>query len=150
MSEACLALQDEHGQDVNVVLFAAWAGAELGRRLGAEDVARARGHVAEWRDAVVAPLRAVRRAMKRLSSPPPGHEELRSAVKAVELQSELLQLAMLDGFAQTLGAPAPPGPELAEANLRAVVAGSPESASAAVSVIVAACRGRADASGAGS
>ncbi|MFL1876565.1 DUF2390 domain-containing protein, partial [Hansschlegelia beijingensis] len=32
---ACLTLQDAHGLDVNVVLFAAWAGAVAGRAQGA-------------------------------------------------------------------------------------------------------------------
>ena len=38
---ACLTLQDAHGLDVNVVLFAAWAGAVAGRALGPQDVAAA-------------------------------------------------------------------------------------------------------------
>lgn len=119
---ACLSLQDDHGVDVDLALFAAWAGAALGRRLDGAAWALADAHVSDWRRQVVAPLRATRRAMKLLTPPPAGAEEVRSRVKALELDAEFVELAMLEAIAGGLGAPAVAGPDLAEANLRALAA----------------------------
>jgi len=65
VAEACLALQDRRGLDVNLLLACCWAGA-AGRRLEAQDISGLRGAVDEWQREVVAPLRAVRR---RLNGP---------------------------------------------------------------------------------
>ena len=89
---ACVALQDAHGLDVNVLLFALWLAAE-GRRVAAADVAAADAAVGDWRRQAVGPLRAVRRFLKE---PPAALDAtavaaLRDRVKAVELESERLQ-----------------------------------------------------------
>ena len=136
---ACLSLQDDHGVDVDLALFAAWTGAALGRRLDGAAWALADAHVAEWRDDVIAPLRATRRAMKLLASPPPGAEELRARVKALELDAEFVELAMLEAIAGRLGAPAAAGAELAEANLHALAAHAAPGAAEAFATIAAAC-----------
>ena len=83
VSAACLALQDEHGLDVNLVLYACWVGISGCGRLGVEDLAAAERAVAPWRGAVLEKLRAARRAMK--------HEdvaELYAEAKALELAAE--------------------------------------------------------------
>jgi uncharacterized protein (TIGR02444 family) len=136
---ACLSLQDDHGVDVDLALFAAWTGAMLGRRLDGAAWALADAHVAEWRDDVIAPLRAIRRAMKLLDSPPAEAEELRARVKALELDAEFVELAMLEAIAGGLGAPAVAGAELAEANLRALAARAAPGAVEAFATIAAAC-----------
>ena len=51
VSDACLLLQDRHGCNVPLLLFAAWAGAERGVVLTADEVAAAqeRGRGVAWR-----------------------------------------------------------------------------------------------------
>ncbi|MBW8882612.1 MAG: TIGR02444 family protein, partial [Asticcacaulis sp.] len=88
VAAACLALQDDHGQNVPLLLWAAWAAAH-GMRIEprlAEAVRLARA----WSDAVIVPLRGVRRRLKTPLSD--GDEvarlKLRERVKAVELEAE--------------------------------------------------------------
>jgi uncharacterized protein (TIGR02444 family) len=92
VAEACIALQEESGVDVNVLLFLLWH-AQQRRSLSAADVAALDARVAPWRDATVIPLRAVRRALK--SPPtlvaPATAEAFRTRIKAVELEAERLQ-----------------------------------------------------------
>lgn len=89
---ACIALQDGHGLDVNIMLFALWL-ASKGRAIEATDLALADAAVSGWRrDAVIA-LRGVRRYLRE---PPSAIDlgaaaSLRDRVKAVELESERLQ-----------------------------------------------------------
>ncbi len=97
VAEACLDLQDAHDQIVPLILWAAWAsvsGYEIDevRRDAAVSVAQT------WAEAVVAPLRLIRR---RLKSPlTAGDTEarlgLREKIKAVELQSERALMAELE------------------------------------------------------
>lgn len=141
--QACLVLQDDHGLDVNVLLFAAWAGAARARRLRPDDVRKASASVASWREDVVAPLRAVRRSLKASEPKLSGQEALRSKVKGAELEAELIQLDALEALADGLGEAARLDHDVVLANLRAVVAAgataSCESAEAAVAKIAAAC-----------
>lgn len=90
--EACLALQDEHGQNTPLLLWAVWAeAADPGLLARAAEVARS------WDALAVTPLRQVRRALK------PGHppvadgarEALREEVKAAELRAERVLLETL-------------------------------------------------------
>ncbi len=89
---ACIALQDNHGLDVNVMLFALWL-ASKGRELSAGDLREVDEAIAAWRRDVVVALRGVRRHLRQ---PPEAvdalaAEALRDKVKAVELESERLQ-----------------------------------------------------------
>ncbi|WP_448207339.1 TIGR02444 family protein [Azospirillum sp. sgz302134] len=113
---ACLDLQDRRGLDVNVLLFAAWAGLACGVRLTAEELARIDAAVAPWRAEVVRPLRAVRRRVK-------GEDAaLYDRLKAAELAAERIQQDRL--YAESGLTPAPGGTvELAAANLRLLVPG---------------------------
>ncbi|CAO3423716.1 TIGR02444 family protein [Azospirillum endophyticum] len=81
----CLALQDRRGVDVNLLLFAAWAGLDCGVRLSADDLARIDGAVAGWREEVVRPLRTLRRRAKA------EDDELYRRMKAAELEAERVQ-----------------------------------------------------------
>ncbi len=89
---ACIALQDRHGLDVNVMLFALWL-ASKGRAVAASDLRHADGSVREWRTEAVVALRGVRRYLRS----PAGAVDakaaaaLRERVKAVELEAERLQ-----------------------------------------------------------
>lgn len=95
--DACLALQDHAGADVNVLLYLLHL-ARSGRRLDATDVERIESAVAAWREGVVRPLRGVRRLLK---APPTGFDdaataELRSQLKRIELEAERLQQLVLE------------------------------------------------------
>lgn len=88
---ACLALQDRHGVDVTILLFAAWVGETRGVAMGDAQIAQADDWIADWRDGVVQPLRTLRRRLKHT-----GTEDLRSAILAAELEAERISLATLE------------------------------------------------------
>src|SRR5260370_38487408 len=66
---ACLRLQDEHGLDVNILLLCCFLARSGRGRLNTADLAAAEARVAPWRAAVIVPLRAARRALKRFAEP---------------------------------------------------------------------------------
>ncbi|CDZ60149.1 TIGR02444 family protein [Neorhizobium galegae] len=103
VGEACLLLQDESGVDVPVLLFSAWL-AKNSVALSPTEIARIDGLVANWRNEVIEPLRAVRRRLKNGPHPAPTEETqtLRNGVKAVELGSERIELAVLEAEGQAL------------------------------------------------
>ncbi|MET0293405.1 MAG: TIGR02444 family protein [Phenylobacterium sp.] len=110
VAEACLTLQDEHGQQVSLLL---WAG--VLRPDDAAVIARAAAVARDWDAAALAPLRAARRAMK-VASPPiedAGRILLREGVKAAELDAERLLVEALERLAPA-GA-ADPAQAMAEA-----------------------------------
>ncbi|BAI72380.1 hypothetical protein AZL_017420 [Azospirillum sp. B510] len=112
----CLALQDRRGVDVNILLFAAWAGLDCGVRLTAADLARIDGAVSGWREEVVRPLRALRRRAKT------EDDALYRRMKAAELEAERVQqdrLFTVGGFVPRSGGDV----ELAAANMALVVPG---------------------------
>jgi len=121
VAAACIALQDEAGVDVNVLLFLLW-NATLFRTLPADAVADLDRRIGAWREAAVVPLRALRRALK---SPPaviePGAAEaFRTRIKGVELEAERLQQQTLYDLVPSLpfADAATPG-EAARANVAA-------------------------------
>jgi uncharacterized protein (TIGR02444 family) len=122
VAEACLRLQDEAGADVNLLFFLLW-NASLKRRFSVADVAAADRHVAEWRQAAIVPLRAIRRALK--SAPvmlDHGTSEVfRTKVKGLELEAERLQQQALYDLAQasSLGELETSAEEAARANVAA-------------------------------
>jgi uncharacterized protein (TIGR02444 family) len=102
VAHACLRAQDALGMDVNLLLFSVWRAAE-GETVTPETLAAADAAGKPWREAVLLPLRARRRAWKH--SAPGGFEY--AAIKQLELRAEQAQLAMLAGFAGS-AASAPP------------------------------------------
>ncbi|HWK43586.1 MAG TPA: TIGR02444 family protein [Stellaceae bacterium] len=88
VAAACLALQDRHGLDVNLVLLCLWVG-EIGHRLTPADLARLKRAVARWNTDVLMPLRAARQALK------PGPASLYAAAKTLELDAERHAQGML-------------------------------------------------------
>jgi len=92
-----LALQDEFGLDVLLLLTTAWLWT-LGRSLPAAQLHTLEELHAPWQDKVVIPLREVRRQLKQDIQA----QVLYQQVKALELEAELLQLERLQGPAMAL------------------------------------------------
>jgi len=110
VSEACLALQDSHEQNVPLLLWAGWTAA-TGRRPDADDIEGACDIARAWEETTVAPLRAVRRTLK---GPHPdmdaaARETVRQQVKAVELEAERRLLEALEALVSSaqVGPPRP-------------------------------------------
>jgi len=88
VARACLALQDRHGLDVNLLLFCGWAGAQ-GVSLEAAELAALDDLVRPWRDGAVAPLRAARRWLKSQTlAPAAPADALREHILAEEIRAE--------------------------------------------------------------
>src|ERR1700733_5099731 len=83
VAEALISLQDRGGHNVNLILFGLWLAVCDGRRLDAAMLARAKTALAPVERKVVAPLRALRRALKGDSDA--DIEEMRRRVLALEL-----------------------------------------------------------------
>lgn len=98
--DACLALQDEHGQNTSLLLWAVYAEVSDPVLLArAAEAARA------WDATALRPLREVRRALKA-PLPPFGdgaRQELREEVKAIELAAERLLMETLEGLSKGRG-----------------------------------------------
>jgi uncharacterized protein (TIGR02444 family) len=109
VADACIALQDECGVDVNVLMFFLWFATQQ-KEVTAKQARAVWEQAAMWRDHVVAPLRSVRRKLKE-GVPLVPHdiaEFFRTRIKAVELESERLEqealFAMIPGI-ETTAAP---------------------------------------------
>src|SRR5438309_2153749 len=104
VADACIALQEEAGIDVNLLLYLLWHATQA-HQLSAGEVAALEEKIGGWRDATVVPLRAVRRALKSPPAllPAPTAEVFRTKIKALELEAERLQQeAMYDLARETL------------------------------------------------
>ena len=105
VGDACIALQEEAGVDVNLLLFLLWQAMQQ-RALTAADVKALDATIGGWRDTAVIPLRNVRRALK--SAPglvdPNTAEAFRTRIKAVELEAERLQQEAMYALAATMPA----------------------------------------------
>lgn len=121
ISEACIALQDQCGVDVNLLLFLLWLGLAK-RRLSLEELRAIEAKSRAWSLAAVVPLRSVRRTLKGDSNlvAPTSAELFRTKIKAVELEAERLQQEALYALAQdiSLGQAAASVEEAARANVR--------------------------------
>jgi len=121
VAAACLALQDETGADVNLMLFLLFL-AEHKRQVTNEDIARLDGTVRAWREDVVKPLRALRRVLKTGIGEIPiaVSETFRGQIKRLELESERIEQHVLEGCEPaSMGVSAPSRERAAEANLAA-------------------------------
>lgn len=109
VQEACLALQDRCGADVNLLLFCGWVGRD-GRALDPASLRLAVGRVGQWQSEVIAPLRLARRGLKRhLADAAVGElaTSLRKRVLALELQLECVEQTLLAGMAAQWPPPVP-------------------------------------------
>jgi uncharacterized protein (TIGR02444 family) len=146
VADACLRLQDGHGVDIPLLLFAAWL-AEKGVTLSPQRATEARDWVRAWQQEVVSTLRALRRRLKNAVSlaPPELAEGVRASIKRAELESEKVELAWLvRNSAAWLEAPAAPVDPMVNLNLMfAVMTGSEEQPGLQDLCVIAACLGRA-------
>jgi uncharacterized protein (TIGR02444 family) len=114
VADACIALQDENGADVNLLMFFLWFATQ--QKQVTPDQARAVWeHAALWRDNVVAPLRGVRRKLKE-GVPLVARdtaEFFRTRIKAVELESERLEQEALFAMIPSIKTTAAPSVEAA-------------------------------------
>jgi len=99
VDEACLELQDRHGQCVSLLLWRLWALSEA-RAAGPETLGAAASCARVWDEAAVAPLRAARRALKAPRAPiaDAARLGLRSDVAKVELAAERVLLETLEAL----------------------------------------------------
>lgn len=116
----CLALQDECGADVNVLLYLLFAAANT-RALDDTDLDAIESVANEWRTAVVLPLRTLRRRLRHPVGvfPVERTEPLRSDIKRIELAAERLQQETLEQHVpvDTLGHEAATAMQAARINL---------------------------------
>lgn len=108
--DACIALQDDCGIDVNLLLFLFWLASD-DRQLSTEDVELLDDNVRDWRNLTIVPIRDARRKLKGAATlvAPAKQEAFRTKVKAIELDAERLQQEALYEFTQSgpLGVEAP-------------------------------------------
>jgi len=108
VSEACIALQDGCGVDVNLLLFLFWLASD-DRQLSAADVKLLDDNVRDWRNLTIVPIRDTRRKLKGVETlvAPGKQEAFRNKVKAIELDAERLQQEALYEFTKSgpLGTP---------------------------------------------
>lgn len=101
VAPACLALQERHGVDVNLLLFCCWCGASGRGAVTPALLARAGNAIDGWHGEVVRGLRAVRARLKR--EPAPASPELGAALRkrigAVELEAEHIEQLALAALA---------------------------------------------------
>ena len=98
--EACLALQDRHGQNTSFLLWAVYAEAK-----DAALLARAAEATRAWDRTALVPLREVRRALKAPLPPVAdrAREALREEVKGLELAAERVLLETLESLSHHRG-----------------------------------------------
>jgi uncharacterized protein (TIGR02444 family) len=103
VSDSCIALQDECGADVNLLLFCGWLGTTGWGRLGPQDIRAAHDKTIAWQSGVVEPLRAVRRRLRQGFSTIPIEysDSLHASVMALELSAEHVQQASLSANVET-------------------------------------------------
>jgi uncharacterized protein (TIGR02444 family) len=132
----CLSLQDEHGQCAPLLLWRLWALSE-GRPVDAALLEGAAATAMAWDEAAVAPLRQVRRRLKRQFPPIPdkARTALREDLKSAELNAERMLLETLEAMT-----PAPDSGHQAAADALALTArawGRPAPAEALEKLILA-------------
>lgn len=125
VAAACLALQDECGADVNVLLYCCWMG-RLGHRLDRRALRSATAAVARWQAEVVRPLRLARRAIRKDARGSAGRRAtaLRRRISAAELDAEYVEQMLLAAVSERYPRRSGAGGsrERAAANLRAYFA----------------------------
>ena len=104
VADACLALQDRQGADVNLLLLACWL---AGRTVASITALAARlcAAASEHQDPIVRPLRGARRALKARAATADSFlaqplEALRRAVAAAELEAERVEQLALERLAR--------------------------------------------------
>ena len=100
VAASCLSLQDQHGFDVNLVLFCIWYGCRHGELT--DDLLKTALETSDhWRETVVRPLRSLRTQLKRdlkesAYSSSSEISVLRDRIKTAELDAERIQQQELE------------------------------------------------------
>jgi uncharacterized protein (TIGR02444 family) len=98
----CLALQDNHDIDVNLLLFCAYVGARHGVVLREAELREADAQVRKWQNDIIQPVRKVRKTLKAfatLASPVASSAAaLREQIKRLELEAERIEQSMLEDW----------------------------------------------------
>ena len=104
VSEACLALQDSCGADVNVLLFLLWLARDR-RMVDSAELAGILGNTRDWQIEVVTVLRDLRRKLKEgaYGKLRDGADLLRTKIKMLELDAERMQQDHLHSLAAHSG-----------------------------------------------
>jgi len=113
VAEVCLHAQDQLGADVNMLLAAAWLAA-CGNCWQGSDVDALNALCEEWRTHCILPLRGVRRYLKQK----PAVESLYMEVKMLELNTEKLQLELIEATLRDMSAEKRPTTAALSHNLR--------------------------------
>jgi uncharacterized protein (TIGR02444 family) len=105
VADACLALQDRHGVNVNVVLLCCWLSFSGRDTFADGELAQALATVSEWRDNVVLPLRTARRFLKGSVGTAERHlaDNIRRVVAETEIHAEHVEQLMLSAAVQRPG-----------------------------------------------
>ncbi|MGD8175169.1 TIGR02444 family protein [Marinimicrobium sp. ARAG 43.8] len=97
----CLALQDNHGANVNILLWLDWLEQE-GLRLTDTRLRLAQAYIAPWHTEIVEPLRRMRQHIKRhYGTRNASIEASRDAIKVAELKAEQAVQTRLESLAVT-------------------------------------------------
>jgi uncharacterized protein (TIGR02444 family) len=93
VAEACLALQNEAGVDVMMLLMVTFAAVRYRILLTRDEIEALDDSCRPWREQIVWPLRTIRAGLKSGPLPAPSSEteQFRARVKAIELAAEKLQ-----------------------------------------------------------
>jgi uncharacterized protein (TIGR02444 family) len=122
VADELLALQDEIGLDVSLLLVCLWLGAERAVALTDSEIRSAQALVAPWTAQVVHRLRAVRRDIKaRPEMARPAVAALRGRVQRLEIEAEQIQIALLHEWGSALPSSDTSGAEAAARNLDRVL-----------------------------
>jgi uncharacterized protein (TIGR02444 family) len=97
VADACLALQNEAGVDVMLLLMATFAAVKRRVLLTPDEIKAMDEACRPWREQVVWRLRAIRSELKTGPRPAPSSktEPFRSKIKALELEAERLENQLL-------------------------------------------------------
>lgn len=87
--------QERFGVDINVIIYAAWLGAEKSALASDQSIRMVDAAVAQWREQVVVPLRRARKWLKAHEDFDEQSRHIRRDVKRVELEAELASLRRL-------------------------------------------------------
>ncbi len=96
--------QDEEGLDIVLHLFTEWLRDERGLTLDPAQLQEAETHVRHWREQVIQPLRAARRAAKSEGPAGSQRDALRERIQIAELDAERVQMSMLCTWLETVRA----------------------------------------------
>src|SRR5579863_4321595 len=97
VAEACLTLQNEADVDVMLLLMTTFAAVKHRTLLTPDEIGALDEACRPWRERIVWKLRTIRTALKTGPQPAPDGEteQLRSKVKALELEAEKLENRLL-------------------------------------------------------